>query len=247
MKNIMFIASLGLSGAGGYFLGKYTTKKYYERVMAEEIAKQVEESRKNQKEYYSEKKKTAEELTNETRYMSNEEFHEFLQKNFVTGDPDEEDDDYNPNYLDDDDDYEGDEGLCYKLDEICDEMKEVLGQSSTKTFDDIDIVGVDSFDPDIEIIYGEEAGRPTQDGDVYTRIEMEYYSDGLITEDPYAMTIVDAVNTVGHDALDFMETHENVSLFIRNHRLREDIELRPLGETYEEMLLQRPWVIKKAD
>lgn len=239
MKNtIIIIGTIAVSAAAGFAAGYKLASKRAETILMEEIQKL--------KDHYN-IPKTAEERLKETEHMSAEEFHEYLQENFVRRDESKEEEvDEMP---DDEDDY---------LDDLDDNGLPVISlEEAIERYGMFDpIIHEGEFEPmtpeeradaEPEVIYGNEAGQLNKTGEEYECRCVEYFTDGYLKEDPYSTEYMDALEHLGHDAMDILESYPGETIFVRNHRLRVDYEVENTGWDTEEEHRQRPWLNKKED
>lgn len=69
--------------------------------------------------------------------------------------------------------------------------------------------------------------------DGYGTLSLTYYSDGIL-EDEQSKIITDVSDLIGDEALDTFGLYEDDSVFVRNDKLRIDIEILKDYRTYEE-------------
>lgn len=238
MKNIIAIVGAVAMGGIGFAIGYRVGLKKADAVVTEEVNKFVAESKKND----APKEKTAKERTEETRHMTEEEMHEYLMREFgpINDEPYEE--------IEGEDEYPelDDNGLevipYYEAIE-----KYGIDKNLKYTGVAIHMTAEERAASEPEIIYANEAGEENETGETYEILEMEWHTDGILTEDPYQMVEWDPIETIGNEACDILETSPGATIYVRNHRLRKDIMVEQTGETYEEMFAARPWLHKKED
>lgn len=238
MKNIYAIAGMLCMTAVGFAAGWCCGTKKARKEADDEMDRMTDFLR-GKREISEEAKEKAARQVEETRFMSEEEMHEYLVKEFGMNDDPAEEDEEEDDGLDDN----GLEVLTYA------EAIEKYHINERIAFDGVaKHMTVEEREASIpEIIYGNEAGEENETGEAYDVIVMEWHSDGVLTEDPYQMVEWDPIETIGNEACDILETSPGATIYVRNHRLRKDIMIEQTGETYEEMFASRPWLNKKED
>lgn len=80
--------------------------------------------------------------------------------------------------------------------------------------------------------------------DDYDEISLTYYADKtLCDERDHIMNDDQIAETVGTDSLSHFGEYEQDSVFVRNDRLKVDYEILMDSRTYDQVLLEKPWLM----